>query len=214
MFDIGFMELMLISVVALIVIGPERLPAAIRTATLWIGRAKRSFTQVKSEIEREINADEIKRQLHNESILSNLKKVKDKADTFVADTKKQIDDVNNEVNATLKSEEEQLKESLSDTPKPTDTASETPPPAKPRETPAASIDDPASLDDPDADNDSPSSETDTPEADAESSDETKKEEGPAVDFYNNPPSGTIKVEGAGFHPTSSLDDETDSGRRS
>jgi len=200
MFDIGFMELMLISIVALIVIGPERLPAAIRTATLWIGRAKRSFTQVKSEIEREINADEIKRQLHNESILSNLKKVKDKADTFVADTKKQIDDVNNDVNATLKSEEEQLKESLSDTPKPTDTASETLPPAKPRETPAASIDDPASLDD--------------PEADAESSDETKKEEGPAVDFYNNPPSGTIKVEGAGFHPTSSLDDETDSGRRS
>ena len=214
MFDIGFMELMLISVVALIVIGPERLPAAIRTATLWIGRAKRSFTQVKSEIEREINADDIKRQLHNESILSNLKKVKDKADTFVADTKKQIDDVSTNVNATLKNEEEQLKESLGAKPKLPDTADATPPTAKPRETPAAAIDDPATLDDPDAEKDSSSPETDTPKADAESDDEPKKEEGPAVDFYNNPPSGTIKVEGAGFHPTSSLDDETDSGRRS
>ena len=53
MFDIGFMELVLIAVVALIVVGPEKLPGAIRTTTLWIGRAKRSFNQVKSEIERE-----------------------------------------------------------------------------------------------------------------------------------------------------------------
>ena len=52
MFDIGFMELLLISVVALIVIGPERLPGAIRTATLWIGRAKRSFSPVQRAAEK------------------------------------------------------------------------------------------------------------------------------------------------------------------
>ena len=69
MFDIGFTELLLIGLVALIVLGPERLPGAVRTAGLWIGRAKRSFANIKSEVEREIGADEIRRQLHNERIL-------------------------------------------------------------------------------------------------------------------------------------------------
>jgi sec-independent protein translocase protein TatB len=82
MFDIGFMELVLIAVVALIVVGPERLPGAIRTTTLWIGRAKRSFQQVKTEIEREINADEIRRQLHNESILAGIEKARKQADSL------------------------------------------------------------------------------------------------------------------------------------
>lgn len=69
MFDIGFTELLLIGVVALVVLGPERLPGAVRTTGLWIGRAKRSFANVKAEVEREIGADEIRRQLHNERIL-------------------------------------------------------------------------------------------------------------------------------------------------
>ncbi len=206
MFDIGFMELMLISIVALIVIGPEKLPGAIRTATLWIGRAKRGFQQVKSEIEREIDADDIKRQLHNEAILADLKKVKDKADALVENTKNTINDVNAEVNTTLKNEEEELKSAVADKPKNTGKST-----AKALETPAAAIDDPASLDDPEAETDieqdatadTPSDKGDQPEDD-----------GPAEDFYNNPPSGTIKVEGGGIRPTTSLDDETDSGRRS
>jgi sec-independent protein translocase protein TatB len=69
MFDIGFTELLLIGVVALIVLGPDRLPGAVRTAGLWIGRIKRSFSAIKAEVEREIGADEIRRQLHNEQIL-------------------------------------------------------------------------------------------------------------------------------------------------
>jgi sec-independent protein translocase protein TatB len=69
MFDIGFTELLLIGVVALVVLGPDRLPGAVRTAGLWIGRIKRSFSAIKAEVEREIGADEIRRQLHNEQIL-------------------------------------------------------------------------------------------------------------------------------------------------
>ena len=69
MFDIGFSELLLIALVALVVLGPERLPGAVRTASLWIGRLKRSFSAIKAEVEREIGADEIRRQLHNEQIL-------------------------------------------------------------------------------------------------------------------------------------------------
>lgn len=69
MFEIGFSELLLVGLVALIVFGPERLPGAARTAGLWIGRLKRSFSAIKAEVEREIGADEIRRQLHNEQIL-------------------------------------------------------------------------------------------------------------------------------------------------
>lgn len=69
MFDIGFTELLLVGLVALFVLGPERLPGAVRTAGLWVGRLKRSFSNIKAEVEREIGADEIRRQLHNERIL-------------------------------------------------------------------------------------------------------------------------------------------------
>ena len=69
MFDIGFTELLLVGLVALLVLGPERLPGAVRTTGLWVGRLKRSFSNIKAEVEREIGADEIRRQLHNERIL-------------------------------------------------------------------------------------------------------------------------------------------------
>lgn len=69
MFGISFSELLLVGVVALLVLGPERLPGAARTAGLWIGRLKRSFNAIKQEVERELGADEIRRQLHNEHIL-------------------------------------------------------------------------------------------------------------------------------------------------
>lgn len=79
MFDIGPSELLVIFVVALLVIGPERLPSAVRTASLWIGRFRRSFHKIKADVERELNADEIRRQLHNESILAEVEDAKNQA---------------------------------------------------------------------------------------------------------------------------------------
>ncbi|WP_213875628.1 Sec-independent protein translocase protein TatB [Pseudomonas sp. dw_358] len=70
MFGINFSELLLVGLVALVVLGPERLPGAARTAGLWVGRLKRSFNAIKAEVEREIGADEIRRQLHNEHLQS------------------------------------------------------------------------------------------------------------------------------------------------
>lgn len=63
MFDIGFWELGLIAVIALIVVGPERLPRLARTAGLWLGKIRSSVRNVRDEIEREIAADELKKQL-------------------------------------------------------------------------------------------------------------------------------------------------------
>lgn len=60
MFDMGFWELLLIGVVALVVIGPERLPKVARIAGLWLGRARRTLSSVQDEIRRELKADELK----------------------------------------------------------------------------------------------------------------------------------------------------------
>ena len=75
MFDISFSELALICVIALLVLGPERMPNALRTLGLWIGRASRTFTTMRAEIEREIGMDEIRRQLHNEAVMDQLKRL-------------------------------------------------------------------------------------------------------------------------------------------
>ena len=76
MFHVGPFELVVIFIVALLVIGPERLPGAVKTCGLWIGRFRRSFYKIKAEIEQELNADEIRRQLHNEEILDEIENVK------------------------------------------------------------------------------------------------------------------------------------------
>ena len=68
MFDIGFWELCLIAVVALLILGPERLPTAARTAGLWIGKARRMIGNVKSEIDRELQLDEVRKKLQEEEI--------------------------------------------------------------------------------------------------------------------------------------------------
>lgn len=67
MFDIGFWELILIAVVALLVIGPERLPKVARMAGLWVGRARRTLASVKDEIDRELRAQELKEILEKQA---------------------------------------------------------------------------------------------------------------------------------------------------
>jgi len=52
MFDIGFAELLLIGVVGLLVLGPERLPGAVRTVSLWVGRLRRSRRRLPAEASR------------------------------------------------------------------------------------------------------------------------------------------------------------------
>ncbi|MGB4675039.1 MAG: Sec-independent protein translocase protein TatB [Azovibrio sp.] len=61
MFDIGFSELMVIGVVALVVIGPERLPKVARTAGHLLGRLQRYVHDVKTDINREMQLDELKK---------------------------------------------------------------------------------------------------------------------------------------------------------
>ncbi len=66
MFDISFFELFITGVIALIVLGPERLPKAARTVGLWVGKAKQGFNSVKQEIDRELKVQEIKQELEEQ----------------------------------------------------------------------------------------------------------------------------------------------------
>ena len=90
MFDIGFWELCLIAVVALLILGPERLPVAARTAGLWLAKARQMATKVKSEIDRELQLDEVRKQLKEEEVnLKNTTGIND-LESLAGDT---IDDV-------------------------------------------------------------------------------------------------------------------------
>lgn len=67
MFDIGFSELLLILVVALVVVGPERLPRLARTAGMYIGRMRRMVASVQADVQRELAAEDLKRTLQQQA---------------------------------------------------------------------------------------------------------------------------------------------------
>ena len=92
MFEIGFPELMLIAIVGLLVIGPERLPEALRALGLWFGRMRRSFTAVKAEIEKEIGMDEVRRQLHNEAVMDEMKRIESEVRGTVDDAQASLNE--------------------------------------------------------------------------------------------------------------------------
>jgi len=79
LFDIGGFELLLVAIVGLLIVGPERLPEVLRSIGLWMGRLRKAFNAAKTEIEQEIGMDDIQRQLHNESVLKEIKKIEDEA---------------------------------------------------------------------------------------------------------------------------------------
>lgn len=95
MFDIGFGELLIIAIVALVVLGPERLPKAARFAGLWVRRARAQWHSVRDELERELAADELKRSLHDteEAMRETERKIRDTA----AQTAREFEDVRQSV---------------------------------------------------------------------------------------------------------------------
>jgi sec-independent protein translocase protein TatB len=77
MFDIGFPELLIVALVLLLVVGPERLPEVLRTVGRVVGSARRSFDTLKAELEREVGADELRRELHNARIMEDAKRLEE-----------------------------------------------------------------------------------------------------------------------------------------
>lgn len=119
MFDVGFSELMVIAIVALVVIGPERLPKVARTAGLLFGRLQRYVNDVKSDISREIQLDELKR-LQADMQAS--------AHAFERSMKEGIQSVEQSVGEVVDSTQTELAKLQSSVEQPAEVASEAPPP--------------------------------------------------------------------------------------
>ncbi|QFT56907.1 Sec-independent protein translocase protein TatB [Microbulbifer sp. THAF38] len=100
MFDIGFFELLLVAVVALLVVGPERLPDAIRTTARWWSGLKRTLQGAREELEREVGADDIRRELHNERILREIEESR-------REMERTFNEANREVSESLQQQQQQ-----------------------------------------------------------------------------------------------------------
>jgi sec-independent protein translocase protein TatB len=72
MFDIGFTELLVIGVIALLVLGPERLPGAVRSGSKKLSQLKSAFNSLKEELAKEVNIEELRQDAHNSSIMKQL----------------------------------------------------------------------------------------------------------------------------------------------
>ncbi len=89
MFDIGFWEICLIGVIALLVVGPEKLPKMARTAGMWVGRVQRMVSSVKQDIDKELRLQELQESL--------LKNERDEIHQFVEEAKGSVSDINQTV---------------------------------------------------------------------------------------------------------------------
>jgi sec-independent protein translocase protein TatB len=99
MFDVGFWELMILGLVALLVVGPERLPKLAYTAGKWLGKGRSMINSVKSEIDKEIKAEELKQVLEEQK--SKLNPLED----VIEETSDAMSDIKNETESALQEAE-------------------------------------------------------------------------------------------------------------
>jgi sec-independent protein translocase protein TatB len=103
MFDVGFLEMLVIGVIALLVIGPERLPAVAQTIGKFVGKAKAFVSTTKADIEREFQAEEMKKMLsqQNEEINSLREMMQDTQQTIHNQVQGSMDGVSEDLNTSL-----------------------------------------------------------------------------------------------------------------
>ena len=99
MFDVGFWEIAIISLIALIILGPERLPRAARSLGVWVGKARRMLAEVKRDIDRELDAADLKK----------IQEIKEEVAETVQDSKKMFED------ASIKQDLDEAKSALEET---------------------------------------------------------------------------------------------------
>ena len=87
MFDIGFAELLVVGVIALLVLGPERLPHAARTTGRWVGKMRRMVSQMTQEVDRQLKADELREKLRKEGDTLGLEKIQQTVNDALAEAK-------------------------------------------------------------------------------------------------------------------------------
>ena len=112
MFSIGFAELLVIAVITLLVVGPERLPETIRFVTLNLAKFKRYWQSTRRDIEKDLGLADIRREIHNAAVMEHLEETKKKlnkpleslTETEAAESSKKESDLVEEVLAEDKKE--------------------------------------------------------------------------------------------------------------
>ena len=94
MFDIGFSELIVIGLVALVVVGPKRLPVATRTVGTLLGRAQRYVNDVKSDIQRQVDLEELRK------VQQQVQNVGDQIQSSVQNVEKEVTSVTSDLSST------------------------------------------------------------------------------------------------------------------
>ena len=92
MFEIGFGELIVVAVVALLVVGPEKLPGLARTAGLWVGKARRMMADVKADVDRELQLEELKQSFRQQANLTDLQDLSEQVKSLREDIRAEFDD--------------------------------------------------------------------------------------------------------------------------
>lgn len=91
MFDVSFIELALVGIVALLVVGPQKLPGLARSAGVWIGKTRRMIASVKAEVDRELKTDELRKLLtEQQAEVQELRQILDENRTAVEADIKQL----------------------------------------------------------------------------------------------------------------------------
>ncbi|MDA1343789.1 MAG: Sec-independent protein translocase protein TatB [Proteobacteria bacterium] len=110
MFDIGFSELCMVGLVALLVIGPEKLPKVARMAGFWVAKSKRMLASVKQEINEEFQAEELRQSLKNQTGINEFQKMLDDTSNdlrAIKDSIKQRPEASNLTQNNIKQDEQQ-----------------------------------------------------------------------------------------------------------
>lgn len=102
MFDVSFGELVLIGIVALLVIGPERLPKVARAAGLWAGRARRFVATVKADIEQEIKAEELRQLMAEQAKSAGIHEIIEETKDTLKETKDTLKETKESLEAATK----------------------------------------------------------------------------------------------------------------
>jgi sec-independent protein translocase protein TatB len=134
MFDIGFSEIVVIAVVALVVLGPEKLPKTARTLGHLFGRLQRYVNDVKSDIKRELELDELKKLQQN--VQSAAKEIEESMTSATRDVEQNVRDVEAALSATAAAPSHPNAEATPPSPAPP-AVSSAPPPAAPAQPTAA-----------------------------------------------------------------------------
>lgn len=101
MFDVSFTEIALIGIVALLVVGPQKLPGLARSAGVWIGKTRRMIASVKADVDREFKTDELRKLLtEQQAEVQELRQILDENRSAVEADIKQL---SSELNATTES---------------------------------------------------------------------------------------------------------------